>query len=81
MLESLEKALQYEVFKMLKKEGKINDAIIENMLFWYHTGFKVYIGDKIEPVYIPKLTYVEDSYYDNSGFKILYLTPYGADIF
>jgi hypothetical protein len=47
MLESLEKAFQYEVLKMLKKEGKINDAIIENMLSWYHTGFNVYIGDRI----------------------------------
>lgn len=34
---------------MLKKEGKINDAIIENMLSWYHSGFNVYIGDRIEP--------------------------------
>ena len=34
---------------MLKKEGKINDAIIENMLSWHHTGFHVYIGNKIDP--------------------------------
>ena len=32
MLEDLEEAFQYEVLKMLKKEGKINDVIIENML-------------------------------------------------
>lgn len=32
---------------MLKKEGKINDAIIENMLSWHHSGFNVYIGDRI----------------------------------
>ena len=49
MLEDLEEAFQYEVFKKLKKEGKINDAIIENMLSWYHSGFHVYIGDRIEP--------------------------------
>jgi len=48
MLEDLEKAFQYEVLKMLKKERKINDAIIENMLSWYHTGFHVYIGNKID---------------------------------
>ena len=29
MLEDLEEAFQYEVLKMLKKEGKINDVIIE----------------------------------------------------
>jgi len=34
---------------MLKKVGKINDAIIENMLSWYHSGFNVYIGNRIEP--------------------------------
>ena len=28
MLEDLEEAFQYEVLKMLKKEGKINDAVI-----------------------------------------------------
>jgi len=49
MLEDLGKAFQYEVLKMLKKEGKINDTIIENMLSWHHSGFNVYIGDRIEP--------------------------------
>jgi len=49
MLEDLEEAFHYEVLKMLKKEGKINDAIIENMLSWHHSGFNVYIGDRIEP--------------------------------
>ena len=49
MLEDLGEAFQYEVLKMLKKEGKINDAIIENMLSWHHSGFNVYIGDRIEP--------------------------------
>jgi hypothetical protein len=27
----------------------LNDAIIENMLSWHHSGFNVYIGDRIEP--------------------------------
>lgn len=44
--ESLEEAFQYEVLKMRKKEGKINDAIIENMLSWRHTGFHVYVGSR-----------------------------------
>jgi hypothetical protein len=47
ILEDLEEIFQYEVLKMLKKEGKINDAIIQNMLSWRHSGFHVYIGDKI----------------------------------
>ncbi len=47
--EDLEEAFQYEVLKMLKKEGKINDAIIENMLSWRHTGFHVHIGARIWP--------------------------------
>ncbi len=49
VLENLKEAFRYEVLKMLKKEGKINDDIIENMLSWHHSGFSVYIGDKIEP--------------------------------
>jgi hypothetical protein len=36
-------AFQYEVLKMLKKEEKINDAIIENMLSWRHTGLEIMI--------------------------------------
>jgi hypothetical protein len=50
MLKDLEEAFQYEVLKMLKKEGKINDAIIDNMLSWHHSGFNVYIGDRIEHI-------------------------------
>ena len=45
--EDLEVIFQYEVLKMLKKEGKITDAVIENMLSWRHSGFHVYIGDRI----------------------------------
>jgi hypothetical protein len=47
ILEDLEEIFQYEVLNLLKKEGQINDAIIENMLSWRHCGFHVYIGDKI----------------------------------
>lgn len=49
MLEDLEEVFRYEVLKMLKKEQKINDAIIENMLSWHKSGFHVYIGARIEP--------------------------------
>jgi hypothetical protein len=45
--EDLEEIFQYEVLNMLKKEGKINDAIIENMLSWRHSGLHVYISDRI----------------------------------
>ena len=30
----LEDLFRYEVFKMLKSEGKINDLVIENMMNW-----------------------------------------------
>jgi hypothetical protein len=43
----LEKAFQMEVLKMLKKEGKITQFIIDNMLSWKNTGFNVYCGDPI----------------------------------
>jgi len=45
----LEDLFRYEVFKMLKAEGKINDAVIENMMQWHHSGFNVYCGDAIWP--------------------------------
>lgn len=34
---------------MLRKEGKINDAIIQSMLSWRHTGFHVHVGNRIWP--------------------------------
>jgi hypothetical protein len=45
----LEKLFRYEVFKMLKAEGKINDVVIENMMNWRHSGFNVYCGKAIWP--------------------------------
>ncbi len=45
----LEDLFRYEVFKMLKAEGKITDVIIENMMNWHHSGFNVYCGDAIWP--------------------------------
>ena len=46
---ALEKLFRYEVFKMLKAKGKINDIIIENMMNWHHSGFNVYCGKAIWP--------------------------------
>ncbi len=34
---------------MLKAEGNINDAVIENILSWRHSGFNVYCGPTIWP--------------------------------
>jgi ribosomal protein S27E len=45
----LEELFRYEVFKMLKSEGKITDVIIENMMNWRHSGFNVYCGKAIWP--------------------------------
>ena len=45
----LENLFRYEVLKMLKTEGKITDAVIENMLSWRHSGFNVYCGPAIWP--------------------------------
>jgi hypothetical protein len=44
-----EELFRYEVFKMLKAEGKITDVIIENMMNWRHSGFHVYCGKAIWP--------------------------------
>jgi hypothetical protein len=32
-----------------KFKGKINNAVIENMMFWHHSGFNVYCGPTIWP--------------------------------
>src|SRR5690554_5753203 len=45
----LEVPFAMEVFNMLKKEGKINGAIINNMLNWNHSGFNVYCGHAVRP--------------------------------
>jgi len=45
----LEKLFRYEVFKMLKDEGKIDDTVIESMMAWRHSGFGVYCGKAIWP--------------------------------
>ncbi len=43
----LSEAFRHEVLSMLKKEGKITDAVIENMMSWHHSGFHVHIGERI----------------------------------
>jgi len=43
----LEGLFRAEVLKMLKREKKINDAVIENMDSWHHSGFHVYCGNSI----------------------------------
>ena len=45
----LSEAFRHEVLSMLKKEGKITDAVIENMMSWHHSGFHVHIGERIWP--------------------------------
>jgi len=45
----LEKLFRYEVFKMLKAEGKITHCVIANMMNWRHSGFNVYCGKAIWP--------------------------------
>ena len=47
--EDLEDAFRKEVFGMLKKEGKITDVVIENMMGWHHSGFNIYCGPAIWP--------------------------------
>ena len=47
--QDLEELFRYEVLKMLKAEGKITDAIIENMMSWHHSGFNVYCVQTLWP--------------------------------
>jgi hypothetical protein len=45
----VQELFHHEVLKMLKAEGKITDAVIENILTWYHSGFNVYCSPTIWP--------------------------------
>ena len=45
----LEELFRTEIFRMLKKERKINDSLIENMMNWHNSGFNVYCGESIQP--------------------------------
>jgi len=45
----LEEVFRLEVFKMNKKEEKITDSIIGNMIGRHHSGFNVYCGERIWP--------------------------------
>jgi hypothetical protein len=46
---ALEDLFRYEVFKMLKSEGKITEAVIANMPGGHHRGVNVYCGIPIRP--------------------------------
>lgn len=48
-VQELVEAFCHEILSMLRKEGKINDAVIENMISWHHNGFHVHIGERIWP--------------------------------
>jgi hypothetical protein len=45
----------------------IIDKILKHLNLW---DIRNYDPSEVEPVYIPELTYVEDSNYDNSGSQI-----------
>ena len=46
-LTPLEEIFRAKVLKMLKAEGKIGDAFINNLMSWNHTGFSVHNGVRI----------------------------------
>ena len=46
---ALEHAFQLEVSKMLKKEGKISDTVIDNMPSWYNSGFNIFCSRPTDP--------------------------------
>lgn len=46
--DDLNAAFAAEVLDMLKKNNKINGAVINNMLSWEHSGFSVYCGNRVD---------------------------------
>ena len=47
--QGLGEVFRHEVLSMPKKEGKITDTVIENIMPWRHSGFHVHIGERIWP--------------------------------
>ena len=47
-LEPLEELFRAEVFRLLKKEGKITDKLIGKLIKWRHSGFSVDNGVRIK---------------------------------
>lgn len=45
----LEDTFRRKVFALLKKEGLINEFVIDNMINWHHSGFNVYCGKTLWP--------------------------------
>ena len=43
----LEEIFHAKVLKMLKAEGRIGDALINNLMSWKHSGFSVHNGVRI----------------------------------
>ena len=47
-LKPLEDLFRAEVFKFLKKEGKITDELIRKLMSWRHSGFSIDNGVRIK---------------------------------
>jgi hypothetical protein len=66
-LKPLEVLFRAEVFKFLKKEGKITDELIRKLMAWRHSGFSIDNGvrikridvSKYQPKKVPSLTWCE----------------------
>ncbi len=50
-LKPLEELFRAEVFRFLKKEGKITDDLIQKLMSWKHSGFSVDNGVRIEKIW------------------------------
>ncbi len=46
-MKSLEEIFRANVFKMLKKEDKITDELINNLMSWRHSGLSVHNGVRV----------------------------------
>ena len=61
-LKPLEELFRANLFNMLKKEGKVNDDLINKLMEWRHSGFSVHNGVKVKrdderipgPIYYPQ---------------------------
>ena len=47
--DKLEELFKKKVFRMLVKEGRITEELVEKIEPWNHSGFHVFCGESIEP--------------------------------
>lgn len=86
-----EKLFMHKVFKMMMREEKINEFLVEKIMSWHHSGFNVHFGDVLGPedkegrekaaryLVKPPISIGKMTYIPEEG-KVIYGNPNGKKI-